>query len=127
MTDHVREFAQGLLLEAIDASYALGWVQIVFSVFEGIFYKQPTTSLKKVIKKFAKKAAKHWFKHVKNITDLSHIQIYEIVRIQLNQNFSTTMTLYLNGTIAKNKKGTAGAFVDYASKAQTHNKIIWVC
>lgn len=58
ITDTVRGFAQGLLIEAIDASYALGFVEEIFTASAN-----PTAGAKKVLKSFGKKALKHWFKH----------------------------------------------------------------
>ncbi len=58
VTDKVRGFAQGLLLEAIDASFAMGFVEALFRSFA-----KPGVKATAAIKKLAKLAAKHWFKH----------------------------------------------------------------
>src|SRR5690242_17395395 len=54
-------FAQGLLVEAIDASYKMGFAHIMFDAFYG---KVPgsLTDVRKLVTAFVKKAAKHWFK-----------------------------------------------------------------
>ncbi len=44
INDRIREFAQGLLLEAVDASYALGFVH---SLFGSVF--NPGAGAKKII------------------------------------------------------------------------------
>ena len=63
-------------LEAVDASYALGFIHALFG---GVF--NPGAGAKKVFMKFARKALKHWFKHA-SAKDLMNIKIYDIVRRQ---------------------------------------------
>jgi len=121
MNHSMREFAQGLFVEAVDASYAMGYVHIIFD----IFYMKPNMNMSKALKKFGKKAVKHWFKHLKKITDLQDIKIYDSVRDQLRSNFISEFQLRLSGTIAKNKKDTAASFVDYAAVKYKTNKVIW--
>jgi len=105
ITDPVREFAQGLLLEAVDASYALGFVH---SLFGSTF--NPSAGAMKVIKKFSKKALKHWFKHA-TAKDLLNIKIYEIVRVALERGFTSRLVMYSNGTAMKSSDNAA--FVAY--------------
>lgn len=50
MNDHLRSFSQGLLLEAIEASYAVGYVR---GLFESA--ANPTKGAVKIIKSFGKK------------------------------------------------------------------------
>jgi len=63
LTEADINFAQGLLVEAIDASYEMGYVHIIFETFYG---KIPGSfaDVQKMVKTFAKKAAKHWFEHL---------------------------------------------------------------
>ena len=111
INNRVREFAQGLLLEAVDASYALGFVH---SLFGGVF--NPGAGFKKILTKFGRKALKHWFKHA-TAKDLMRIKIYDRVREQLEVNFSAPLTMYSNGT-ALNEINHSG-FVAYT----LHNKL----
>ncbi|MBI3561650.1 MAG: hypothetical protein HY080_08050 [Gammaproteobacteria bacterium] len=53
MNHTMREFAQGLLVEAIDASYAMGFVEIIF---RGAYFK-PGKSATSFLKTFARKAS----------------------------------------------------------------------
>lgn len=94
ITDPVREFAQGLLVEAVDASYALGFVDALFRVTVN-----PGAGAKKVLIKFGKKALRHWFKHA-TTQDLMRIKIYDRVRDQLALRFGRILVLHING-IAK--------------------------
>jgi len=81
INDNARGFAQGLLVAAIDASYTMGYVQIIFDSF----LRSPFDA-GKLIKSFGKKAAKHWFKNAKGV-DLMDAKIYEVVRISISNSF----------------------------------------
>jgi hypothetical protein len=83
-----RAFAQALLIEAIDASYKMGFVEHIFNAFYG---KVPRSfkDIKDLVKDFAKAAMKHWFKHATG-ADLRDPQIYEMVRVDIARNFRST-------------------------------------
>ncbi|MCP4117005.1 MAG: hypothetical protein GY737_16695 [Desulfobacteraceae bacterium] len=78
----IKSYAQGLLIEAVDATYAIGFIEIVHKTFN----LQPPVKLKKIFIKFGQRAASHWFKHAKR-TDLSNIKIYNIVRVIIDIRF----------------------------------------
>jgi hypothetical protein len=82
-----RGFAQALLVEAIDRSYDMGFVEILFKSF---FMKIPTDfkAIQDMVKEFSKQAAKHWFKHATG-ADLRDPRIYESVRTSVARNFRT--------------------------------------
>ena len=85
LTEYDRSFAQGLLVEAIDGSYNMGFVD---HLFQAVFMKTPASfdDIKDIIKTFAKAALKHWFKHAMR-SDLNDPEIYESVRESLARNF----------------------------------------
>jgi len=87
INDAVRGFAQGLLLEAIDASYAVGFVEAIFRSTAN-----PTKGAVTIIKSFAKKALKHWFKHA-TANDLHDVKIYEFIRLELARKFRDSLRL----------------------------------
>lgn len=87
--DKVREFAQGLLLEAIDTSYEVGFVEALFRSVAN-----PSQGMKKIIKKFAKKSLKHWFKHATH-RDLMHPKIYDFVRSEFGRRFRSQLHILL--------------------------------
>ena len=91
MTDQDINFAQGLLVEAIDASYKMGYVHIIFDSFYG---KIPGSfsSIRDICKSFIKKAAKHWFKHLGR-KKLEDAEIYVAVRNQLALNFRSVLDI----------------------------------
>jgi hypothetical protein len=84
-------FAQGLLVEAIDASYKMGFVEIIFN---NAFLKVPGSfsDVKKMIKKIVKESTKHWFKNIgKN--KLDDATIYVAVRDRIALNFRSVMAI----------------------------------
>lgn len=113
--DRVRGFAQGLLLEAIDGSYSLGFVHALFGAS-----MSPGVSAKKVITKFGRKALKHWFQHAK-AKDLKNIKIYETVRKSLAWKFDSVLNMHSN-KIARNTT-THIRFITY--KLDNSNNRVW--
>jgi hypothetical protein len=81
-----RAFAQALLVEAIDRSYEMGYVEILFRNFFGVGVAPSYNAIRKAVKSFAKQAVKHWFKHAKK-EDLEDPEIYESIRASLARNF----------------------------------------
>lgn len=109
MSDYLRGFAQGLLIEAIDASYAVGYVK---GLFEST--ANPTKGAMKIIKSFGRKAASHWFKNA-SVHDLQNVKIYDFVRDSIARSFKTKLRDFL----ASNKlEDRLGAFVAYQTPAQ---------
>jgi hypothetical protein len=92
LTDADVAFAQALLLEAIDKSYAMGYVQNIFDTF---FMKVPT-DVEGMIKDFAKKATKTWFDHATG-KDLSNPKIYNAVKNGIAYNFSEAWKIRMQG------------------------------
>lgn len=71
------------MIEAVDASFAIGFVKIVFDNF---FLKPAPPNIKKIFSKFGKHAARHWFKHAK-VIDLMNVKIYDFVRERIGTGF----------------------------------------
>lgn len=89
MSNRLRGFAQGLLVEAIDASYAIGYVH---GVFRSV--KNPVKGALKIIKTFGIKASRHWFKHA-SVHDLQNIQVYDFIRNEVIRAFRKPFLLWL--------------------------------
>lgn len=104
VNDAVREFSQGLLLEAIDASYAIGFVAAIFRSTTN-----PTKGAIKILKSFAKKAALHWFKHA-SVTELQNVKVYDFVRLEIARRFRSPLRI-LASTASLEKQ--PGAFLSY--------------
>ncbi len=84
LTDDDRSFAQALLVEGVDASYEMGYVQIVFDSF----YAKPPASfdtVREMTREFLKRVAEHWFEHATK-DNLRDPKIYESVRVTLQAN-----------------------------------------
>lgn len=92
LTDEDVAFAQALLLEAIDKSYAMGYVEAVFNSF----YMKVPTDIAEMMKDFARNAAKNWFDHAAG-KDLSNPKIYEMVRVTISNNFSQVWAIRMGG------------------------------
>jgi hypothetical protein len=107
--DSMRAFAQGLLLEAIDASFAIGFVAAIWRATVN-----PTSSVSRILQKFSRKAAMHWFKQA-NTRDLNNIRIYEIVRRDIDYAFGRIMGLYIEGVASQRKPYKAIVRYDAAS------------
>ncbi len=88
LTVQDRAFAQALLVEAIDSSYHMSFVELLFKNFYG---KVPSSfeSVRDMVKSFAKEASKRWFEHATG-KDLDDPKIYESVRATLSRNFRST-------------------------------------
>lgn len=99
ITDHIRGYTQGLLVEAVDASYAMGFIEVIF---KSAYLKPLPSSMTKIVTKLGKKALVHWFKHAK-ATDLTDIKIYESVRNQIEANLERELEMIINGLAMKDK------------------------
>jgi hypothetical protein len=88
LNDEDISYAQALLIEAVDASTEMGYVQILF---DNAFMKVPAdlSFIKDIAKAFAKQAAKNWFRHASG-KDLSNPQIYESVLKTISWKQGTT-------------------------------------
>jgi hypothetical protein len=62
---------------AIDASYAMGYVEQLFRTVAN-----PGGGLKAMSKKLAKRFSQHWFKHARQ-SDLEDVRIYDSVRSRI--------------------------------------------
>jgi hypothetical protein len=108
ISDYLRGFSQGLLLEAIDASYAVGYIK---SLFEST--ANPTKGAVKIIKNFGRKASKHWFKNA-TVHDLQNVKIYDFVRDEIAVRFRFMLRDFINIKLDKQ----LGALMDYKPPSQ---------
>ncbi len=114
--DRIRNFAQGILVEAVEASFAIGFVEIVYDTF---CLKPPTPNVKKVFSKFGKNAARHWFKHV-SVTDLTEIKVYDFVKNMISIKLRSQM-LAVASDIVQSKP--VSAVIAY--NIDKRERIIW--
>jgi len=90
MSNHLIGFAQALLVEAIDATYAVGFVHALFESTVN-----STKGAMKIIKSFGKDAVKHWFKHA-SISDLKNVKVYDFVRNELAVRFRSSLYAFVS-------------------------------
>lgn len=87
LTDNDRSFAQALLIEAIDASEEMSWIEAIFRSA-----MKPNASVKDIVKELVKKAAKDWFKHATK-DKLKDPAIYVSVKNQLTIKWRSAWTI----------------------------------
>jgi hypothetical protein len=82
-----RAFAQALLVEAVDASFHMGFIESIFTSAMSL-----SPSVKDIIKDLLRYAAQSWFRHATG-RDMSDPKIYESVRATLVRNFRTVWSM----------------------------------
>lgn len=116
MSHPMREFAQGLLVEAVIKSQAMGWVEYAFTLLS----PGRAPSLRSILGKLAK-GGLQYLKKSKKLTQLDNLEIYETVRKVISDNFKTEYHLRLDGAISK--KATS-KMINYAL-VRTQVEKIW--
>lgn len=121
VTTELRNFAQGLLVEAVDATYALGYIEIIWRTSYN-----PGNGMLKALSKIGRKGAKHWFKHATQ-HDLLKAKISSRVRDQLAHSFASIFPMMLEGVAmapqAPQTRRTHSAHVRYGQPSKTDT--IW--
>ena len=118
VTTDLRNFVQWLLIEAIDATHALGYIEILFKT-----YYNPGSGMKKVLSKAVRKSAQHWFKHANQRGSLN-AKISSRIRDQLALNFKTHFSLLLDEIAsATQRRKTHMAYVRYSR--QSKPEVLW--
>lgn len=87
--DRVRSFAQAILVVAIDATYAIGFLQ---SLWQASI--DPSSGAAKIIKEFAKEAAVSWFKYATR-KELINARIYLLIRDRIQMGCRTELNMLL--------------------------------
>lgn len=119
VTNQIRNFAQALLIEAIDKTYALGYVEVLFKAI-----RNPGAGMKKILSKIGYKSAAHWFKHATRHDLLLSAKISSRVRDAISWKFKSDAYLLLSG-VASNKRlnTTRVAFVTYGEPSSVD--VLW--
>lgn len=118
ITIELRNFAQGLLVEAIDATYALGYIEIIWRTSYN-----PGNGMLKALAKVGRKAAKHWFKHATQ-NDLLKAKVSSGVRDQLAHSFASVFLMMLEGIArAPQTRRAHVAHVHYGRPSNT--EMLW--
>ena len=117
ITNELRNLAQGLLVAAVDASYAMGWVELTFR-----WAVNPGSGLKKALQKLARRAVRYWFKHLKQDQSLTDAKIYESIREQLARNFRSAFQIILLAKAQGQRKHSLMACMNCASP-KPHDRV----
>jgi hypothetical protein len=124
----VRNFAQALLVEAVDTTYAYGYIEAIFmSIYDFLVAKKLSKSFIDFLKILAKKAMKHWFKHATQ-QGLMNPKIYEYVRVGIQSHCRSQLHAISDQVASKSKiKGRSGVYL--ATAPDNYNKnlsnIVW--
>lgn len=110
--DLCRNFAQGLIVAAVDATCQMG---IMHAVYDSV-YLRPPVSLKKAFVKFSKKAMRKWFKCAKP-KDIAEVRIYEYIKTVISATYGKQMYLMSIGAWARNNK-TKGMYLNEPNKQE---------
>lgn len=114
VSTELRNFAQGLLVEAVDATYALGFIEIIWRTSYN-----PGNGMLKALSKIGRRAARHWFKHA-SPDDLLNAKISSRVRDQLALSFASVFSMMLEGIArAPQTRRTHIAHVRYGELSKT--------
>ncbi len=118
ITKHLRSFAQAILVEAIDATYALGYLEILWRASNN-----PGVGMAAVLKKLGLKSAVHWFKNATR-QNLLNSKISSRVRDKLAYNFSSVFPMMLDETVGlTDTKRILAAYIQYGQASK--NDVIW--
>lgn len=110
--DSVQEFAQSVLVEAVDASYQVGSVEAIFRAAAN-----PGRGALKVIKNFGKRASKHWFKNAR-ASDLQNVRIYEFIRQHISRTFRVRLEEHLDGIARLDREKPLVALLSYPKRPE---------
>jgi hypothetical protein len=87
----LRRFAQSILIAAIDASYAMGYLHRL-----GKTVANPRGGLKAMGQKLARHYLQHWWRHAK-VKDLEDVKIYETVRREVARVYLHRLNMHRDG------------------------------
>ncbi len=104
VNDTIKGFAQGLLIEAIDASYAIGFIDAIFRSTTN-----PTKGAIKILKSFGRKAASNWFKNA-SVNDLQNVKVYDFIRVYIANQFRKPLKVIVSTALLEKP---LGAFLTY--------------
>jgi hypothetical protein len=86
-------FAQFLIKEALESSYKLGFVEILF---KAVYWKVPVdfSAIEKIVKEICKEFTKHIFKHY--VEKSGEVKIYDAIRNTIAMKFKPSWGIRVN-------------------------------
>ena len=114
VTTEIRNLAQGMLVEAVDATYAMGWIELTFK-----WVTHPSSEMKKALQKLARQALRYWFSHLKDNQSLLEAKIYDSIRADLGRAFGRVFGIMLEAKYDTKRPAVHVAFVRYKKPRPT--------
>jgi hypothetical protein len=90
LTDNDRSFAQALLVEAVDASYQISWIQTLMTSA-----LTPNPSITGILAHLALKAGRDWLQS-RNPANFKDAKIYKMVKDQLTLNWRSAWQIRID-------------------------------
>jgi hypothetical protein len=90
LTDNDKSFAQAILIQVIDLSYSMGWIECLFKETMKL---EP--SIKGIVKALAKKSVKDWWKKTP-LDKIEGQEIYLSVKNDLTRKWHTSWSMRLS-------------------------------
>lgn len=112
-----RRYAQALLIVAVDASYLVGFVDILINA---IIRKKPGASVRALVKKITRKYVKHWWNHATE-EDLTDAKIYDSVRATIALKQKSRFEMLLAGIASLPRELPSFAVSDLSA-----GNLVWI-
>ncbi len=96
ITNSVRAFAQTALIAAIDGSYAMGYINILWDALTHRV-THPNGDIRQLARRLARNFIRHWWRHTTQQDLLQNVRIYESVRASVARDLRHGLEEYRNG------------------------------
>jgi hypothetical protein len=96
ITNSVRAFAQTALIAAIDGSYAMGYVNVLWDALTHRV-THPNGDIRALAQRLARNFMRHWWRHATQQELLQDVRIYETVRVSVARDLRRRLDEYLSG------------------------------
>lgn len=104
ITDDVRRLAQTALIAAVDGSYAMGYIDLLFNAISGRI-RNPNGNVSALARRLARNFIRHWWHHATQ-NDLLEARIYDSVRGDVARNLRYRLSDVSDGAIVLRRGAT---------------------
>ncbi|PSF09216.1 hypothetical protein C7H09_08085 [Marinobacter fuscus] len=112
-----KRYAQALLIVAVDASYLIGFIDILINA---IIRKKPGASVQALVKKISRKYVKHWWNYASE-EDLGDAKVYDSVRATIALKQKSRFEMLLAGIVSLPRK-----LPSFATSGLSAGNLVWV-
>lgn len=113
ITNDVRRLAQTALIAAVDGSYAMGYVDLLFNAISGRI-RNPNGSVPALAHRLGRNFIRHWWRHATQ-DDLLEARIYDSVRADVARNLKHRLSDLSDGAIVLRRGTTTLCLIKRAS------------